>query len=68
MDDEVKRITDECYTKALATLRDHRAQLDTLASALLDRETLDEVDAYQAAGIPLRARPVTNESVPQLTE
>ncbi len=57
LDDEVKRITDECYAKALSTLREHRAQLDTLASTLLDRETLDEADAYRAAGIPVHIRP-----------
>ena len=33
----------------------HRPQLDTLAHALLEHETLDEVDAYAAAGIPMRA-------------
>ena len=57
LDDEVRRITDECYATALATLREHRAQLAALAAALLDRETLDEADAYQAAGIDGHRRP-----------
>lgn len=65
MDDEVKRIADACYAKALAALRDHRAQLDTLATALLDHETLDEAAAYQAAGIQPRASPITQEPAAQ---
>jgi cell division protease FtsH len=33
-------------------LREHLSNLDSLVAALLDRETLDEVDAYAAAGLP----------------
>jgi cell division protease FtsH len=56
IDEEVKRITDECYQRALQTLGEHRGQLDGLAAALLANETLDEPDAYQAAGIPKSKR------------
>ena len=56
IDDEVRRLTDDCYRVALATLGEHRDQLDALAAALLERETLDEADAYQAAGVPARGR------------
>jgi len=52
IDEEVRRITDECYRRALQTLGEHRDQLDGLAAELLARETLDEPDAYQAAGLP----------------
>ena len=51
VDREVRRIVDECYAEAVSTLRGHRPQLDALARTLLDRETLDEDDAYRAAGI-----------------
>ena len=34
------------------TLAEHRDQLDHLAQVLLERETLDEADAYAVAGIP----------------
>jgi len=51
VDKEVRRIVDECYAEAVATLGEHREQLDRLAQTLLDRETLDEDDAYAAAGI-----------------
>jgi cell division protease FtsH len=50
VDAEVRRIVDECYVKAVARLRENRDRLDSLARALLDKETLDERDAYAAAG------------------
>jgi len=52
IDDEVKRITQDCYEQAQSMLIEHRHQLDLLAAALLEHETLDEPDAYAAAGIP----------------
>jgi len=52
LDSEVRRITDECHKRALTILGEHREQLDALAHALLEHETLDEADAYAAAGIP----------------
>jgi cell division protease FtsH len=54
VDEEVRRIVDECYEAAVDQLRLHRDKLDTLARALLERETLDEEDAYRIAGIPRR--------------
>jgi len=50
-DDEVRRIVDEAHTDVIGLLREERERLDALAEALLERETLDEVDAYAAAGI-----------------
>ena len=47
---ETRRIIDECYTRALAKLRENRARLDRVAHALLEHETLDEADAYRVAG------------------
>ena len=54
VDDEVRRITDECYAEARSALSAERQRLDSLAEALLERETLDELDAYRAAGLPGR--------------
>jgi cell division protease FtsH len=54
IDDEVRRILTECAEEAQRALADHREQLDQLARALLERETLDEADAYAVAGV---ARP-----------
>jgi cell division protease FtsH len=50
VDAEVRRIVDECYERAEQLLRENREKLDALAGALLERETLDEADAYRVAG------------------
>jgi cell division protease FtsH len=52
VDTESRSLVESCYAEALSTLGAHRAQLDALAAALLARETLDEADAYAAAGLP----------------
>jgi cell division protease FtsH len=51
VDAEVRKIVDSCYSEAVDLLRRHRGQLDRLAGRLLEAETLDEDDAYAAAGI-----------------
>jgi cell division protease FtsH len=51
VDREVRRIVDECHDEAVDILRAHRDQLNRLAHTLLDRETLDEDEAYAAAGV-----------------
>ncbi|MFH7338751.1 ATP-dependent zinc metalloprotease FtsH [Streptomyces sp. KHY 26] len=51
IDTEMRRIVDECYDEARRKLQDHRGQLDALARALLEHETLEEADAYRIAGI-----------------
>ena len=51
IDTETRRIIEECYQQAVKTLRGSRDRLDRLAHTLLDRETLEEDEAYAAAGI-----------------
>ena len=51
IDTEARRIIEECYQRALELLGENRARLDRLAHALLDKETLDEDEAYAAAGV-----------------
>jgi cell division protease FtsH len=51
VDEEVRRIVDESHKQVLALLQQNRSKLDSLASALLEHETLDEEDAYAAAGV-----------------
>ncbi len=58
VDTEVRRIIEECYARALSTLRDNRDRLNNLAHALLKKETLDEDEAYAAAGISPGTAPV----------
>ena len=51
VDREVRRIVREAYARASDVVRTHRATLDALASALLERETLEraEIEAIVAA-------------------
>ncbi|HEY7707449.1 MAG TPA: ATP-dependent zinc metalloprotease FtsH [Gaiellaceae bacterium] len=51
VDDEVHRIVTEAHVEVVTLLTDNRGKLDSLASALLQRETLDEDDVYAAAGV-----------------
>jgi cell division protease FtsH len=51
MDAEVRRIIEEAHDDVRILLERERDKLDVLAEALLRDETLDEVDAYRAAGI-----------------
>src|SRR5262245_32189458 len=51
VDDEIHRVVAESHTQVIELLRDNRDRLDNLAEALLEHETLDEDDAYAAAGV-----------------
>jgi cell division protease FtsH len=51
VDQETRRIVEECYEQAVAALGDSRDRLERLAGALLEEETLDEDEAYAAAGV-----------------
>jgi cell division protease FtsH len=57
IDREVRRIVEECYARAVGQLRENRWRLDALAQELLKRETLDEGDAYRAAGFERGSAP-----------
>ncbi len=47
IDIEIRRIIDECYEKTETILRDHRDELERVANALLQMETLD-ADQFEA--------------------
>ena len=51
VDDEVRRIVAQAHDDVLDLLHEHRPKLDSLAQALLERETLDQDEAYAAAGV-----------------
>ena len=51
VDEEVHRIVGEAHEEVVALLQANRDKLDSLAEALLEHETLDEDDAYAAAGV-----------------
>jgi cell division protease FtsH len=50
VDREVRRIVEACYDRARRMLDANRERLESLTQALLEHETLDEDDAYRAAG------------------
>ena len=53
----MRRIVEESHKEVVALLEENRDKLDLLARALLEHETLDEEDAYAAAGVPRAAAP-----------
>ena len=57
IDEEVRRITEECYAEARRLLREHRDKLDAIVGRLLEYENLDEPEIYAAANLPRRAAP-----------
>ncbi|HEX6962052.1 MAG TPA: ATP-dependent zinc metalloprotease FtsH [Lacipirellula sp.] len=61
IDSEIHRIITECHDEARRRLSEHRPQLDALAQALLDRETLDEREILEVTGLspvpPFDAKP-----------
>ena len=46
IDEEVRRIVDAAHEQVVTLLQGNRDKLDSLAQALLERETLDENEAY----------------------
>jgi cell division protease FtsH len=51
IDAEVRRIVEECHLEAERLLAEHRAQLEALARALLQAESLDEQEIRKATGL-----------------
>ena len=51
VDDEVHRIIQEAYEEVVPLLQTNHDRLDSLAQALLEHETLDEDQAYEAARV-----------------
>jgi cell division protease FtsH len=56
IDREVRRIVDSAHAEVTRLLTLNRGKLDSLTSALLETETLDEADAYVAAGVQREGR------------
>ena len=51
VDQETRRIVEEAEAEVTGLLERERGRLDALARALLERETLDQADAYRIAGV-----------------
>jgi cell division protease FtsH len=63
VDSEVLRILGECHDEARRLLTKHRGELEALARALLERETLDEEEILEVTGLP-PAPPLENRKAP----
>src|SRR5690348_7496362 len=57
IDEEVRRIIGECHDEAKRLLAQHRASLDALVKALLERETLNEQEILEVTGLKRAASP-----------
>jgi cell division protease FtsH len=66
LDEEVRRIVDECHRESVRLLTENRDRLDRLAEAVLKKDTLDQDEIYAATGIskPPIARPVIAPPLP----
>jgi cell division protease FtsH len=63
VDEEVRRIVESAHQDVTELLRTHRQNLDSLVKELLAQETLDEVDAYAAAGLARNPAPAEQPTV-----
>jgi cell division protease FtsH len=54
VDEETRRIIDECYTSAQETLKRDQHRLHALAEALLKQESLDEKEILEVTGLSKR--------------
>jgi cell division protease FtsH len=69
IDDEARRIVESAERDVINLLTRERNRLEALAHALLERETLDQEEAYRVAGIPPERVDPEREGHPtQLTE
>jgi cell division protease FtsH len=66
LDEEVRRIVEECHREAVRLLTENRDRLDRLAAAVLKKDTLDQDEIYDVVGIgrPASARPAIAPPLP----
>jgi cell division protease FtsH len=63
IDEEVLKIIGECHDEARRLLKEHRAELDALAKALLENETLNEEEILRATGLKRLRTPSLRKTV-----
>ena len=54
IDEQVQKIMNECYERAVKLLKENREKLDLLATTLLEKETLYADEVYELLGIEPR--------------
>ncbi len=62
VDEEVRRIVDGAEHDVIQLLERERGRLEALAGALLERETLDQPEAYEVAGVEVPATDAAEEA------
>jgi cell division protease FtsH len=67
VDEEVRRIVESAHAEVTDLLHSHRSNLDALVAALLEHETLDEADAYEAAGLERNRLARSEAAAPTVT-
>jgi cell division protease FtsH len=65
IDKEVAALLRQAEERAVALLKDHRSELDSLVNALLEMETIDGAEVYRLAGKPDKSS--TLPPVPPIT-
>jgi cell division protease FtsH len=55
--EEVRALVEQCHQRAVTLLQENRWRLDSLAQRVLEEETLDEQEIYDAAGIHRKSAP-----------
>ena len=68
IDEEVRRISEECLADAEKLLSEHRKQLDALAQSLLKNDSLDEGQILDVTGIKPSAVAAAKTTDPQLVK
>ena len=63
IDTEIKRIVDVAYQETRELLEDHRDELDKLAEALLEKETVERDEILRILGIEDDIEPIVPEAV-----
>lgn len=58
--EEVRILVEDCHERARVLLQENRWRLDSLAGRVLEKETLDEREIYEAAGLP---HPITMDEM-----
>lgn len=61
IDDEIRRVIDDCYQKAMSLLTEERPRLEKLAEDLLEKEVLTDNEIYSLLDFPF---PYSADEVP----
>jgi cell division protease FtsH len=63
IDEEVRRIVETAHHEVTAELTEHRSNLDALVAELIAHETLDQIAAYRAAGLPINREALPEDAI-----